>query len=146
MKKFALALIAGLVFGLVPMVKAAQLPEFMHDLNRWMGRDYSYYENRWDPRAERFARFEDRFRNRVERMRQDGEISRWEYRHLRGQLAAFDDQLRNALSDGRLSDREERFLENRQNHLREDLREARSNRGGSPYYGTNPYYEHHDRD
>ncbi len=146
MKKFALALIAGLVFGLVPIVKAAQLPDFMHDLNRWMGRDNSYYENRWDPNAERFLRFEDRFRHRVDAMYQDGEISRGEYRHFRNELIGFDDQLRHALSEGSLSERDQRFLENRQDRLREDLREARSNRGGSRYYGTNPDYRDYDRD
>ena len=144
MRKYALFLIAGLVFGLAPIASAVELPDYLRDLNRWMGRDHSYYEQRWDPDAERFARFEDRFRNRVERAYRNERISFSEYQHLRRGLMQFDDVLRRALYDGRLSWREERNLDNRQQHLRNDL-QASLGRPGS-HYGTNPYDRDYNRD
>ncbi len=124
MNKFALFLIAGLVFGLVSVASAAQPPGYMKNLDQWMGKDYTYYEHRWDPAAERYTNFENEMRNRIESFYRDEKISRREYQELREQLASFDDHLRKALSDGKLSWAEKRVLETREEEVRGNLDQA----------------------
>jgi len=138
MSKLALFLIAGLVFGSVSIGKAARPPDYLKGLDHWMGRDYTYYEHRWDPAAERYTRFENRMRSLVERAYRDEKISAPEYQSLRAQLASFDDHVRRALSDGKLSWTEKRLLETREDDVRGNLREALIN---GEYY---PYRERQD--
>ncbi len=133
MDKFALFLIAGLVFGLVSIVSAAKTPDYLKDLDRWMGRDYTYYEHRWDVAAERYTQFENEMRIRIEKFYRDGKISWQEYENLRAQLASFDDHLRRGLSDGKLSWTEKRVLETREEDLKGNLEQALLNGEYYPY-------------
>ncbi len=138
MSKLVLFLISGLVFGSISIARAAQPPDYIKGLDRWMGRDYTYYEHRWDPAAERYAQFENRMRSQIERSYRDGEITRREYENLRTQLASFDDHLRRALSNGKLSWTGKRHLETQQEEVRGSLQEALIN---GEYY---PYPEPHN--
>ncbi len=124
MNKFAMFFIAVLVFGLVSVASAAQPPNYMKDLDQWMGRDYTYYEQRWDPAAERYTNFENEMRNRIEGSYRDEKISLREYQELRDQLASFDDHLRKSLSDGKLSWAEKRVLETREEEVKGNLEQA----------------------
>ena len=124
MSKLALFLMVGLVFGSVSIARAARPPDYVKDLDRWMGRDYTYYEHRWDPAAERYTQFENDTRGRIEKFYRDGQISRREYQDLRARLASFDDHLRRDLIDGKLSWAEKRVLETREEDLKGSLEQA----------------------
>lgn len=133
MNKFAMFLIAGLVFGLLSVGNAAQPPRYMKDLDQWMGKNYTYYEHRWDPAAERYTNFENEMRNRIESFYRDQRISRHEYQALHDQLASFDDHLRKDLLDGKLSWAEKRVLETREEDLKGNLEQALLNGKYYPY-------------
>ncbi len=133
MNKLAMFLIAGLVFGLVSVASAAQPPGYMKGLDQWMGKDYTYYEHRWDPAAERYTNFENEMRNRIESFYRDEKISRHEYQELHDQLASFDDHLRRDLLDGKLSWAEKRVLETREQDLKGNLEQAVLNGKYYPY-------------
>lgn len=144
MTKLYWFLVAGLFLGSVSIAGAARPPDYVKDLNRWMGKDPKYYEQRWDPDAERYTQFENKMRDVIEKGYRDEEISRREYRNLRNQLAAFDDHLRRALDDGELSWTEKRILETRQEEVKGDIQEALLNREYYPY--RNPHdFEAFDR-
>ncbi len=121
MSKLALFLTVGLVFGSISIARAARPPDYVKDLDRWMGRDYAYYEHRWDPVAGRYTQFENDIRGRIEKFYRDGQISRREYQDLRAQMASFDDHLRRDLVDGKLSWAEKRVLESREEDLKGNL-------------------------
>lgn len=139
MNKFAMFLIAGLVFGFISKASAARPPDYVKDLDRWMGKDYTYYEHRWDPAAERYTNFENRMRSLIEKSYRDEEISRREYRNLRAQLTSFDGHLRRALSDGKLSWTEKRVLETRQEDLKGHVEQALLKGEYYPYREPNDY-------
>lgn len=128
MNKFTIFLIAGLVLGSISVARAARPPDYVKDLDRWMGKDYTYYEHRWDPAAERYTNFENRMHSLIEKFYRDGQISRREYQDLRAQLASFDDHLRRDLLDGKLSWAEKRVLETREEDLKGNLEQALLNR------------------
>lgn len=118
MNKFALLLVAGLVFGSISIASAARPPDYVA--------------------AERYTSFEDRIGSQIERAYQSEEITREEYQNLRAQLTNFGDHLRRALRDGRISWADKRHLETQQQELMGSLREALIN---GEYY---PYPEPHN--
>ncbi len=124
MSKLALFLTVGLVFGSISIARAARPPDYVKDLDRWMGRDYTYYEHRWDPAAERYVQFENDMRGRIEKAYRDEQVSRREYGDLRAQLVSFDDHLRRDLVGGKLSWAEKRVLESREQELKGKVEQA----------------------
>ncbi len=137
MKKLLMLMaMATVVFGTVAMSYAQPASDLLDNLARFLGRDESYYHNRWDPEAERFLRFEDRVRDRVEQAYHNGNITRREVDRLRNEIAYFDNSLRNALADGHLDRWETRNLERQQDELRANVRrEIQEHRDYSYGYG-----------
>ncbi len=138
MNKFALLLAVGLFLGPISIASAARPPDDVGNLHQSMGRDYTNYEYRRYPAAERYTGFEDRIRSQIEKAYQSEEITQEEYQDLRAQLVNFDDHLRRALRDGRISWVDKRHLETQQEELMGSLREALIN---GKYY---PYPEPHN--
>ncbi len=120
MNKLALLLAAGLFLGLISIANAARAPDYARDLYR------------------RYTGFEDRIRMQIEKAYHNEEITREEYQDLRAQLINFDNHLRRALRDGRISWVDKRHLETQQEELMGSLREALIN---GEYY---PYPEPHN--
>ncbi len=120
MNKFALLLAAALLLGPISIASAARPPDYVRDQYR------------------RYRGFEDGIRIQIEKAYQSEKITREEYWDLRAQLSNFDDHLRRALRDGRISWVDKRHLETQQEELMGSLREALIN---GEYY---PYPEPHN--